>query len=458
MDVAWLVLDSLSYAATPFADDGPDTMPKFASLAEERGVVFDRAYAPGPSSPSSHGSFFTNELPSTTGMHEATPYFEGGLQTIAGALSDHRSLLISANPFIFNGLDREFDEADDLRSQQYAVFPEATDPLRYTMRTDHDSPRERWIGFLLDGGKPIRSLVNGLKYKLWFRNQEGAIPRQLPHDEQRYQYAGTIDRRVRRFLDRTDGDRLVVANYMDVHPPFDASDEALDRFAPGEDREELPLEVSGQEVLRRVNEGDAEAEAQMTKLYHATIWDLDRHVTPLIEELLADNTMVVVTADHGNWFRRREEFETELIHVPLVVFAPGEDARRVDQTVTIRHLPTTTTNVLGLDGPFSGESLLDVDDHQLSITESIHEAESDSPVAARSGEAEGVLHDVAAIRGDARVEVVEDEFTEVSGSDDDCAELGEAIEGLRAGGYQSGRADIEYDDAVEDRLEDLGYV
>lgn len=458
MDVAWLVLDSLSYAATPFTEDGPDTMPNFASLAEDRGVTFDRAYSPGPSSPSSHGSFFTNELPSTTGMHEATPYFEGDMPTIAGALPDHRSLLISANPFIFNGLGREFDEVDDLRSQQYSVFPEATDPLRYTMRTNHDSPRERWIGFLFDDGKPIRSLVNGLKYKLWFRNQAGAIPRQLPHDEQRYQYAGTIGRRVRQFLDRTDGDRFVVANYMDVHPPFDASDEALDRFAPDETREDLPLEVSGQEVLRLVNEGDDEAEAQMTKLYHATIWDLDRHVTPLIEELLADETMVVVTADHGNWFRRREEFETELIHVPLVVFAPGEDSRCIDRTVNIRHLPSTTMNVLGMDDPFTGDSLLDIDDHQLSITESIHEAKSDSPVAARSGQSEGVLHDVAAIRGDSRVEVVDDEFTELRGSEADCAELRETIKEIRAGGYQSGRENIEYDDAVEERLEDLGYV
>lgn len=457
MDIAWLIIDSLSYSATPFAPDGPETMPRLQSLAEDHAVVFDEAYAPGPSSPSSHGSFFTNELPSTTGMHEATPYFDGSYPTIADALPDHRSLLVSANPFIFNGLDVGFDESDDLRSGQYLVFPEATDPIRYTMRTDHDSKQKRWLGFLFDDGKPLRSLVNGLSYKLWFRNQEAAIPRKLPQDEQRYQYAGTIDHRVRRFLDRTDGDSLVVANYMDVHPPFDASDAALERFTPDEDRDDLPLEVSGQEVLRLVNEGDERTEELMTKLYHAAIWDADRTVTPLIADLLDDDTFVVVTADHGNWFRRREEFETERLHVPLVVFAPGAAPRRVEHTVNIRHLPTTTMSVLGRKDPFTGESVLDVEVNQLSITESIHEPDCDSPVAPRAG-GDDVRHDVMAVRGDARVEVVDSVFTDVSGSSVDCEELRTAIHEIRGRGLHSSRGEIEYDEATEQRLEDLGYL
>lgn len=459
MDIVWLVCDSLSFAATSFAADGPDTMPRLKELAQERGTVFTRAYSPGPSSPSSHGSFFTNELPSTTGMHEATPYFTSDHETIAGALSDYESFLISTNPYVFNGLDRDFDESDDLRATQYMVFPEATDPQSFTQRTDYDRGLKRWSAFLFDDGKPVRTFINGVSYKLWFRNQNAAIPRQLSSEETDYQYVSTMNNRIREFRDRADGSTFVVANYMDVHPPFDASDEALERFAGDESREELPIQVAGQDILKAANEGDERAVEQMTKLYHATIWDLDRKMTPFIEELLEEDTAVFVTADHGNWFRRQEEFEPELIHVPLLAFVPGQESETVDQTVNIRHLPTTTMELLDREHPFSGDSLLSVTEDQLSITESIHEAEDDSPVAARGDADSEVLYDIAAVQGDARVEYVNSSFEEVSGDTEACAPLRERIEELVDRGFRSADGKrIEYDDVTEERLKDLGYL
>lgn len=458
MDIAWLVLDSLSFASTPFSPDGPDTMPQLASLADERGVVFTHAFAPGPSSPSSHGSFFTNELPSRTGMHEASPYFDADLETIAGALDDHESLLISANPFVFNGLDRDFDETDDLRASQYLVFPEATDPHAFTQRTTVDRGLRRWLSFLREEGKPIRSFVNGLAYKLWFRGQNAAIPDQLSGEDVAYQYASTMNRRIRDFIDEAAGDTFVVANYMDVHPPFDASEKALDRFAADEAREELPIQVAGQDILNQYKNGDERAAERMMKLYRATIWDLDRKITPLIEELLADDTAVFVTADHGNWFRRRTEFETELVHVPLLAFVPDARPARVDHTVSIRHLPSTTMGVLERADPFPGENLLDVAADQLAITESIHEPEGDSPVAAAGGVEDGILHDVLAVQGDARVEYVNGTFVRVRGDEETCDRLQRAIAKLVEAGVHSGNATIDYDAETEARLEDLGYL
>lgn len=459
MDVAWLIIDSLSFSETPFANDGPATMPHLEELSEERGIVYTRAYSPGPSSPSSHGSFFTNELPSTTGMHEATPYFSSDLETIAGTLDDYRSLLVSTNPFVFNGLDRDFDVSDDLRTKQYMRFPDATDPITFTQKTDFDQGLRRWVSFLLDDGKPIRNFVNGVSYKLWFRKQNAAIPRSLPDDEVSYQYAKTMERKIRRFREETEGNSLVVANYMDVHPPFDASDEAIERFAGKYSRDELPIQVAGQDVLQAVEEGDEEDVEPMTKLYHAAIWDLDRKLSPLVEELLADDVAVFITADHGNWFRRTEEFEPELIHVPLIAFLPEEAPRTIDHTVNIRHLPTTTMEVLDRDHSFTGESLLSVTEDQLSITESIHEPDGDSPVAAHGEGERDVQHDVAAIWGDARVEYVDGEFERVSGSDDEYDRLRAVIEDLVESGHRSNLdEDIEYDAETEQRLEDLGYL
>lgn len=456
MDVAWLIVDSLSYGATSFAPDSPDTTPRLAEIADEYGIVYERAFSPGPSSPSSHGSFFTNELPSTTGMHEATPLFTSDHETIAGTL-DRPSYLISTNPFIFNGLDRDFDEVDDLRIAQYIRFPEATDPHKFTQRTDYEAGLRRWLSFVLEGGKPIRSLINGISYKLWMGDRNTSLPRSIDGEDLRYQYANEMNRRIRAFLDHQREDSLIVANYMDVHPPFNASEEATDRFAPDEAREDLPIEVPGQEVLEMVRDGDERAEELMTKLYRATIWDTDRKLAPFVKSLVKDDTIVIIIADHGNWFRRRKEFETELIHVPLLIFTPSKPAERIEYTVNIRDLPSTTMDALDQGNPFRGKSLLNVEDDRLSITESIHEPHEDSPVDAHGGGEEEIVHDVAAIQGDVRVEYVEGRFERISGSPKEVEELEVAIEDILAGSVRSDKREIEYDDEIERRLEALGY-
>lgn len=459
MDVAWLILDSLSFSETPFAEGGPDTMPELHDLATKQGLVFTRAYSPGPSSPSSHGALFTGELPSAVGMHEATPFFSSDPPTIAGELGDtHRSFLVSTNPFIFNGLDRDFDETENLRNKQYMLFQGANDPLEFTMR--YDSKSQQWIRFCLDGGTPVRSFLNGVSYKLWERKQSGAIPRDLSDEETDYQYVRTTNEKIRSFLDSHSGDSLVVANYMDVHPPFDASDQAVDRFAAGEARTDLPIGVSGQEVLRRARNGDDETVERMMKLYRATIWDTDRKLTPFIQDLLDDGTHVIVTADHGNWFRRNQHFETDLIHVPLIVFSPGDGPARISETVNNRDIAATTMDVLDREHDLGGESLRGVTEDRLSITESIHEPKGNSPVDAHADAGEVTAqYDVTAIHGDVRVEYVDGRYKTISGDEEAASELQTTIEDLVSRGLQSGRGEsIEYDEVTEQRLEDLGYV
>jgi hypothetical protein len=68
-----------------------------------------------------------------------------------------------------------------------------------------------------------------------------------------------------------------------------------------------------------------------------------------------------------------------------------------------------------------------------------------------------IIHDIAAIRGDARVEYVAGEFDRVAGSSDETADLETAIEDVLADGIRSEEREIEYDEQIEQRLEDLGY-
>lgn len=458
MDVAWVILDALSFEATPFADDGPETMPNLSRLATEGGVVFERAYAPGTASPSSHASMFTGELPTTAGMHEASPHYDGEFPTIAEALSpSHRSFLVSYNPFVFNGLDRGFDRTNDLRGAQYMVFEDLTDPREFLLQT-RDLPRhQRYLQYLREDGAPLQSLINGFSYKWWQRNNDFGRPERIDAEDVRFQYTAQMNEEIRSFLAEP-GDALLVANYMDIHPPLDASDEALDRFASDTPRSELPIGTSSSEILDQVRAGDDDAADRMESLYRAAVWDVDRKVTPLIRELVEDGAFVIVTADHGSRFTTAHPLGDRRTHVPLIAFSPDHEARTVSTTVNLRSLPhTTMRRVAPQRNDFPGYDLLEVTDDQVSITEYIHGSSATGNDVSAFGEFDAVQLDVAAVRGDSRLTWIDGVY-DAAGSDTD-PELRTAIEERRRIGFGDNSGEtIEYDEATEQRLEDLGYL
>jgi len=460
MDVVWIILDSLSFEVTPW-DGGPDTMPLLKELTDERGTIYTNAYVPGPSSPSSHGSLLTGERPAVTGMHEAYPFFDADLPTVPGVLNDtHESLLISANPYISNGIDRDFDHVDDLRKEEYLVFPSATDPEEFVRTIDEPSRIKRYTRFVIEGGKPIRSIINGVQHRRVGQKRRTSLPSGGTADEYKFQYAATMNKRIRRFIDRSEDDVFILANYMDVHPPLDAGDEAIARFTDVP-REDLPIGVSGQEVYEQVQSGDDQIGENMYTLFKSAVWETDRKVTPLISDLLKNDTFVVVTADHGSWFRRETELDEERIHVPLILFTPDEESSRVTKTVNLRSLPRTTMEILerSEDKTFSGPSLLDPETNQTSITEYIHNPDNSSNPVDPHGSGEQTVYDIVAVKDDTRVDLVNSRFIKRSGGLE--PELKTKINELRKEyerNSETTEGNIEYDTEVKQRLKDFGYL
>ena len=465
MDVAWLILDSLSFGATPFCEDGSDTMPKISSLAEESGVVFTKAYVPGPTSPSSHGSFFTGEPPSVTGMHEAFPYFESDIETIGEALSDtHKSMLISANPYIFNGLDRGFDITGDLREEDYMVFSDARDPAEFGDENDYGSKLVTYLKFLTESDNPLKSMINGIQYKRVMKKRRSSLPESSPRDRNKFQYANEMNVRIREFIQNTYEDTFVVANYMDIHPPLDASQEALERFSGQFSPNELPVGVRGQDVYEKYSEGNNEITEKMYSLLKATIWDTDRKVGSLISHLLERDTFVVLTADHGIWFRRSSELDEERIHVPLIIFSPDDTHRTVDHTVNIQSLPKTTLSALNrhgekeFEGEFEGRDLLDIDGSDVSVTEFIYTSDEDGkPINPGGSEIEEVNFDMAAVYDDDRLDYLDKNYVEKC-SNENLEKLRDETESRLSNTPTSSEKDIEYDETVKQRLKDFGYM
>jgi arylsulfatase A-like enzyme len=463
MDGVWLILDALSFDSTPFSPGGPETMPEFERLTRDRGVLFDSAYSPGPFSPSAHASFFTGALPSETGMYEAKPRFDSDLQTIAGALADtHTTHLISTNMFLFQGLHEQFDHTNDL-SRQYLLYREATDPMNYSAAYNDDPRWKRYLDLLISEGKPVRSALNFLSYRLGNDNVLQSLPENVDEDRE-YQYVNTINDEIERALD-TEGDSFVIANYMDLHAPLDVSDRALDRFFSDTPRERIPLRTA-MERHRLADEKSSDP-ALMERLYHAALWEFDRQFTPFVERLLDDNTFVAVLADHGSW-DNNSAYSDERLHVPLMLFAPDETARTVSHTVNLRSLPRTTMEQLrGESGGFEEADLFSVTENQISISEIIHSPNEiyektervyvNRPTKPAAREA--IQHDAVVIEDGSKVTIIDDEVTVVREGDADIEELKRIARNVVAGPLDThNEVTTEIDDVTKERLEHFGYL
>jgi 2,3-bisphosphoglycerate-independent phosphoglycerate mutase len=263
-------------------------------------------------------------------------------------------------------------------------------------------------------------------------------------------------------VNRDEQDALIVANFMDVHAPLTASDEALTEFAPNTSRSEMPIGVKGDKIHDRIQSEDDYEGEDMYKLYKAAIWDLDRKIAPLVQDLINDDTLVIITADHGNWFRREHGLDEERLHVPLLIFGPDISPRQVPYTVNIRSLPRTTMEITtGESGGFAGNNLLEVNEHQLSITEFIHEPDAGgrpvTPTGLENVDSD-IVYGVAAVKNGARVDHNGEGIIVRRGEPPLTNELSDIIEELREQHIKTGTDSIEYDEQTEDRLRDLGYL
>lgn len=96
-------------------------------------------------------------------------------------------------------------------------------------------------------------------------------------------------------------------------------------------------------------------------LYDASIWDMDRYLGRLMADLEArgvlDDTIVVLTSDHGEQFGEHglylHNFSVyqPLVHVPLVLWGPGVAAGRTPDAVSTTAVFHTLMGLTGLPSP-----------------------------------------------------------------------------------------------------------
>lgn len=172
-------------------------------------------------------------------------------------------------------------------------------------------------------------------------------------------------------LDRLHGGRFFLfAHYFDPHwyfnhhPRFDQTAGYTGDLLPGMDIADLRA---------RRHELSADDIAYLEGLYREEIAFTDHHIARLLDHLDAlgvrDQTVVVLTADHGEefmqhgWIGHTATLHDELIHVPLIVHAPGRFApQRVAAPVSILDIMPTLLDLQGIaaDDGWQGVSLAPV--------------------------------------------------------------------------------------------------
>jgi arylsulfatase A-like enzyme len=448
-------------ATTPFLD----------RLADEA-VLFDHARAPSIHSIASHASIWTGYhveehqitahesflTPDRTIWHcLATDYgYETGLftpnvvVTQTSNLGDVFGTCVGPKRVKTRLFDRGLAPSD----VQGGVS--STEYLRLALR--HDDP--------------VRSLLNGLYVKL---NSRGGS-----HDPES-EHASVYVSEFLDWLNDRSGPWAACLNLMDTHTPF----------APKQ-KYDLWRDEESVTTRRTDDEPDPFTDAYWNQLagseplYDGTIRQADaaveRLVTALRDAGLLNETLLVVTSDHGEGFGERCELDASvrlrhhswgidevLTHVPLLVRPPGgASGSTVSDPVSLTSFPTAVERTMQGATP---EEAFAPEGPVVSSTYRIRPPgdELDLPMSERRkyfGPWRAVYRatDAGVVkfarRGQAAVELlVRDAQTIERRADDDGGVVEETFSSFEPVGIELGSVDDRVvDDAVEDRLADLGYL
>lgn len=313
------------------------TTPRLDALARE-GVLYERAFASSPWTLPTHATFFTERLPHE---HRAgvlgRPYLDGRFPTLAEVLAGAG---YATGGFVANGfwcgrqtgLARGFMRYEDF----YGSLGDAV------ARTSLG----RWFAY------SVRPKFGGVD--ILGRKRAAAANRDL------------LD-----WLDAI-GDRPFFAfvNYFDVHGPFVPPEPYAGRFSGGKGAGHEQDEIQIGALTGDMPSYTPEQVQAMIDAYDESLLYVDAEIGALVDTLAArgilDNTVLIVTSDHGeSWGEHGMMFHGHSLYLdqvlaPLIVRYPRAVPQgvRVRSAVGVHQLPRTVTELAGVgSAPFSAPAL-----------------------------------------------------------------------------------------------------
>jgi arylsulfatase A-like enzyme len=329
-NVLLLVLDTVRALSLSAYGYVRSTTPNLQRLAA-RGVQFDRAVATAPWTLPSHASLFTGRYAHEISAGYSVP-LDGAFPTLA----------------------------ERLTSAGYVTAGFAAN-LRYC---SYEFGLSRGFGYYRDYDVSLPEMLRtsslSRTISLWIVRQAGgySVPGRLSAARMNERLLTWLDNPNKRVRTRP---FFAFVNYYDAHGPYDPP-------AP------FDTMFSGREPPTRDSETREFSAAEVAGLvdaYDGSLAYLDHNIGALLGELqqrgLLQNTIVIVTADHGEEFNEHGQMNhgNSLyfpgLHVPLIIAgARGiPEGTRIAAPVTLRDVSATVLDLLGAKGagPLPGTSL-----------------------------------------------------------------------------------------------------
>lgn len=319
-NVLLIILDTVR-AASLSLHGGPASTPVLDSLASG-GIVYNRAVSAAPWTLPAHASLFTGLWPHEHGADWRTP-LDDRAPTLAGILSEsgYRTAGFVAN-LVFtsreHGLDRGFDVYRDYRRSPGALL------------------RSTSLGQAITTSALVRRLTGA--------REVAGRKRGAQVNEEFLEWQGRAD----------DRPWFAFLNYYDAHEPYVPRPPFAGRYSAGLvprrfDRQRFWHVEGGIDQWSLLTPAEVDAERAA---YEESITGLDADLGALLATLRArgalENTLVVVTSDHGELFGEHDahvhgnSIYWRTIHVPLVFSWPGRlSAGVVADAVSLRDVPST---------------------------------------------------------------------------------------------------------------------
>ena len=318
---------------------GRETSPQLKRMAE-RGVVFDRALSTAPWTLPSHASMFTGRYAHELSTGYTTP-LDGTYPTLAEFL---RARGYATAGFVANYRYCGYESGLQRGFIHYKDYPVS------------------W-GEIVSSSRLTRMIGDNFRLRRLIRNDEHLNRKS----------AAQINDEVLDWLStKRKGPFFVFLNYFDAHGPYLPPSPFDTKFGPGRALGKYSAlhhwlydpAVAHQTVSKETIQEEVNA-------YDGVLAYLDEQLGFLFDELkkrdLMDNTLVIITADHGEEFGEHGLFDHgyslyfNSLHVPLLIVFPGHIPAgvRAQTPVSLRDLSATVVDLLdyGQGSPFPGRSL-----------------------------------------------------------------------------------------------------
>ncbi len=350
-NILFVQADQMAPQALPVHGHPLVKTPNIAALAET-GVVFDSAYCNSPLCAPSRFSMLSGLMPSAIEAYDNAAEFPASVPTFAHALRHMGYRTLLAGKMHLVGPDQLHGFEERLTTDIY--------PADFGWTPDWERPETRQAYFhtmasVLEAGPCARSLQIDFDEEVGFRAERKIFDLAREADERPF---------------------FLLVSFTHPHDPYTIGAHYWDLYEGLEiDLPRVPAPELQDPHSRRLRECYGASNVELSderiraarRAYYGAISYVDDKLGRLLAALhstgLAEDTIVLFTADHGDmlgerglWYKMT--FFERAARVPLIVRAPDRFAPgRVAQNVSLLDLYPTLVDLAGGDGPAPAEAL-----------------------------------------------------------------------------------------------------